>query len=93
MHQTMSRQAPGEGASQNQRQLQIIATARKVTLMKMVIVFPFLICWVPFYISMALLYLGFVQNMAILFSVGYRYPTAALILTFISPLVQTLETD
>ena len=30
-----SRQAPGEGASQNQRQLQIIATARKVTLMMM----------------------------------------------------------
>ena len=64
-----SRQAPGEGASQNQRQFQIIATARKVTLMMMVIVFSFLICWVPFYISMALLYLGFVQNMAILFSV------------------------
>ena len=64
-----SRQAPGEGASQNQRQLQIIATARKVTMMMIAIVVLFLICWVPFYISMALLYLGFVQNMAILFSV------------------------
>ena len=64
-----SRQAPGEGASQNQRQLQIIATARKVTLMMIAIVVLFLICWVPFYISMALLYLGFVQKKAILFSV------------------------
>ena len=64
-----SRQAPGEGASQNQRQLQIIATARKVTLMMIAIVVLFLICWVPFYISMALLYLGSGQNKAVLFSV------------------------
>ena len=64
-----SRQAPGEGASQNQRQLQIIATARKVTMMMIAIVVLFLICWVPFYISMALLYLGFGQNKAVLFSV------------------------
>ena len=33
------------------------------------IVVLFLICWVPLYISMALLYLGFVQKKAILFSV------------------------
>ena len=64
-----SRQAPGEGASQNQRQLQIIATARKVTLMMIAIVVLFLICWFPFYISMVMLYLGFVQKKAILFSV------------------------
>ena len=64
-----SRQAPGEGASQNQRQLQIIATARKVTLMMIAIVVLFLICWFPLYISMVLLYLGFVQKKAILFSV------------------------
>ena len=64
-----SRQAPGEGASQNQRQLQIIATARKVTLMMIAIVVLFIICWVPYYISMALIYLGLVKDKAVLFSV------------------------
>ena len=64
-----SRQAPGEGASQNQRQLQVIVTAKKVTRMMIAIVVLFVICWVPFYVIMALLHLGFVQNKAVRFSV------------------------
>ena len=64
-----SRQAPGEGASQNQRQLQVIVTAKKVTRMMIAIVVLFVVCWVPFYLIMALLHLGFVQNKAVRFSV------------------------
>ncbi|XP_022794475.1 substance-P receptor-like [Stylophora pistillata] len=56
-----SRQAPGEGASNNQRQLRVIAIARKVTRMMIAVFVSFLICWVPYYITMALFYLGFVQ--------------------------------
>ena len=62
-------QAPGEGASQNQRQLQVIVTAKKVTRMMIAIVVLFFICWVSFYVIIAPLYLGFVQNKAVGFSV------------------------
>lgn len=42
-----SRKVPGEGNSQNQRQAEAIKTARKVTLMMIVIIVLFMISWGP----------------------------------------------
>ena len=86
-----SRQAPGEGASQSQRQLQVIVTAKRVTRMMIAIVVLYVICWVPFYVIMALLHLGFVQNKAIRFSVRLSVSFSGINPYFISPSVQTLE--
>ena len=54
-----TREVPGEGASQNQRQAEALETARKVTRMMIAVVVLFLVCWLPFLITIALHLLGF----------------------------------
>lgn len=42
------REVPGEGVDHNQAQAEALQTARKVTRMMIVVVFLFLICWLPY---------------------------------------------
>ena len=64
-----SRKVPGEGGSQNQRQAEALETARKVTRMMIAVVILFLLCWLPFFISMVLWLFGFVNPTKVLFPV------------------------
>ena len=63
------REVPGEGTSQNQRQAEAIETARKVTRMMIAVVVLFLLCWLPFLVTMALRLSGFVEYKALLFPI------------------------
>ena len=45
-----SRQVPGEGANQDERQVEAVQTAKKVTRMMIVVVILFVLCWFPFFI-------------------------------------------
>ena len=49
-----SREVPGEGANQNERQVEAIKTAKKVTQMMIAVVVLFLLCWFPFFIIVTL---------------------------------------
>ena len=49
-----SRQVPGEGANQNERQVEAIKTAKKVTRMMIAVAVLFVLCWLPFFITVAL---------------------------------------
>ena len=71
MHQTMvtSSTRRRSQSKPTPTSIQVIVTAKKVTRMKIAIVVLFVICWVPFYVIMALLHLGFVQTKAVRFSV------------------------
>ena len=64
-----SRKVPGEGGRQNQRQAEALETARKVTRMMIAVVILFLLCWLPFFISMVLQLFGFVHPTKVLFNV------------------------
>ena len=50
----LSREVPGEGASQDQRHEEAMQTAKKVTRMMIIVVVLFGLCWFPFYIFIAL---------------------------------------
>ena len=56
-----SREVPGEGTDQNERQDEAMKTARKVTRMMIVIVLLFAVCWIPFFIVVTLEAFGSVQ--------------------------------
>ena len=45
-----SRQVPGEGANQDERQVEAIKTAKKVTRMMIAVAVLFVLCWFPFFI-------------------------------------------
>ena len=49
-----SRQVPGEGANQNERQVEAIKTAKKVTRIMIAVAVLFVLCWLPFFITVAL---------------------------------------
>lgn len=49
-----SREVPGEGANQNERQAEAMKTAKNVTRMMIIIVMLFLVCWLPFVIIFTL---------------------------------------
>ena len=46
------RKVPGEGANQNERQVQAIKTAKKVTRMMIAVVVLYKLCWLPYFIIM-----------------------------------------
>jgi len=56
-----SRDIPGEGTNQNQRQAEAMKTARKVTRMMIVIVALFAVCWLPFFVIVMLQLFGLVK--------------------------------
>lgn len=67
-----SREVPGEGTNQNQEQVEAKKTARKVTRMMMVIVVLYLLCWLPFFIAVTLLFFGVqMNNSLILFLIWF----------------------
>ena len=45
-----SRQVPGEGANQNERQAEAVQTAKKVTRMMIIVAVFYVLCWLPFFI-------------------------------------------
>ena len=49
-----SREVPGEGANQNERQVEAIKTAKKVIRMMIAVVVLFVLCWFPFFIIVTL---------------------------------------
>ena len=53
-----SRQVPGEGSNQS---AQAVKLARKVTIMMMVVVVLYALCWSPFYIFVMLQYFGYIK--------------------------------
>lgn len=50
----LSREVPGEGASQDQRHEEAMKTAKKVTRMMIIVVVLFGLCWFPFYVFVGL---------------------------------------
>lgn len=50
----LSREVPGEGASQDQRHEEALKTAKKVTRMMIIVVVLFGLCWFPFYVFVGL---------------------------------------
>ena len=50
----LSREVPGEGASQDQRHEEAMKTAKKVTRMMIIVVVLFVLCWFPFYVFVGL---------------------------------------
>ena len=53
-HKLWSRDVPGEGTDQNQRQAEAMKTARKVTRMMMTVVVLYVLCFVPFFVGSSL---------------------------------------
>lgn len=49
-----SRDPPGEGTNHDQRQIEVIKTAKKVTRMMIVVVVLFVLCWCPFHVFVSL---------------------------------------
>ena len=49
-----ARRVPGEGANQNERQVEAIKTAKKVTRMMIAVVVLYELCWLPFFIIMSM---------------------------------------
>ena len=47
-----ARRVPGEGANQNERQVEAIKTAKKVTRMMIAVVVLYKLCWLPYFIIM-----------------------------------------
>ena len=49
-----ARKVPGEGANQNERQVEAIKTAKKVTRMMIAVVVLYKLCWLPYFIIMSM---------------------------------------
>ena len=56
-----SRKVPGEGNNQNEEQAAALKIVRKVTRMMIIVVVLYLICWLPVYMSVLLLFVVRVQ--------------------------------
>ena len=56
-----SRKVPGEGSNQNEQQARALKTARKFTLMMIVIVMLYVVCWFPFLILETLHYFDHIK--------------------------------
>ncbi|XP_020627288.1 substance-P receptor-like [Orbicella faveolata] len=50
-HKLWSREVPGEGTNQNQRQAEAMKTARKVTRMMITVVVLYVLCFLPFFVG------------------------------------------
>jgi len=60
-HKLWSREVPGEGTNQNQRQAEAMKTARKVTRMMITVVVLYLLCFLPFFVGSSLFHFGYVK--------------------------------
>ena len=60
-HNLWSREIPGEGTNQNQGQVEATNIARQVSLMMIVIVVLYVLCWFPYDINLALTVLGYAE--------------------------------
>ena len=79
-HKLWSREVPGEGTSQNQRQAEAMKTARKVTRMMITVVVLYVLCFVPFFVGSGLYHFGYEKDVALpallflcLFLVAFAY--------------------
>ena len=60
-HKLWSREVPGEGTNQNQRQAEAMKTARKVTRMMIIVVVLYVLCFFPFFVGSSLYHFGYVK--------------------------------
>jgi len=56
-----SREVPGEGPNQNEQQAEALKIARNVTIMMVVIVVLYVLCWFPMFISILLNFVNYVE--------------------------------
>ena len=73
-----SREVPGEGTNQNQRQAEAMKTARKVTRMMITVVVLFVLCFGPFFVGSSLYHFDYVKDESdviflSLFLIAYSY--------------------
>ena len=61
-HKLWSREVPGEGANQNQRQAEAMKIARKVTRMMITVVVLYVLCFVPFFVGKSLYHFDYVED-------------------------------
>ena len=57
-----SREVPGEGTNQNQRQVEAMKTARKVTRMMITVVVLYVLCFIPFSLGSSLYHFDYVKD-------------------------------
>ena len=73
-----SREVPGEGTSQNQRQVEAMKTARKVTRMMITVVVLYVLCFFPFFVGNSLYHFDYVKEesdviFSCLFLIAFAY--------------------
>jgi len=61
-HKLWSREIPGEGTNQNQRQAEAMKTARKVTRMMITVVVLYVLCLFPFSLGSSLYHFDYVED-------------------------------
>ena len=57
-----SREVPGEGTNQNQRQAEVVKTASKVTRMMITVVVLYVLCFLPFFAGKSLYHFDYVED-------------------------------
>ena len=77
-HKLWSREEPGEGTNQNQRQAEAIKTARKVTRMMITVVILYMLCFFPFFVGSSLYHFDYEQDESdliflLLFLIAFAY--------------------
>jgi len=72
-HKLWSREVPGEGTSQNQRQAKAMKTAKKVTRMMITVVVLYELCFFPVFVVSGLYHFGYEKAFA--YSDTHRYVT------------------
>ena len=60
-HKLWSREIPGEGTNQNQRQAEAMKTAKKVTRMMITVVVLYVLCFGPFFVGSSLYHFDYVK--------------------------------
>jgi len=69
-----SRKVPGEGANQNEEQAEAMKIARKVTRMMIAVVFLYILCWFPLYVSVILIFSDLAQIKRTWLSLFINFP-------------------
>ena len=57
-----TREVPGEGANQNEEQAEALKIARKVTIMMVVVVVLYVLCWFPMFLLLVLDFVNYVEQ-------------------------------
>jgi len=65
---------PGEGANQNEEQAEAMKIARKVTRMMIAVVFLYILCWFPLYVSVILIFSDLAQIKRTWLSLFINFP-------------------